>query len=271
MEITYEEAKNMSSWLEKKSSKTFGGYQKRFFKIIDGEYLAYKEKDSDKEEFKSKIQIDSIDNVQKKEDNKFRLSMLNEDRTYHLKAKTKELRDKWVAAIELLLSLKENQQKYRSVSINIINKKNNEEKNEEPANKPNRSGSFKKKEKKDINKNIKLNKILLDKRGINNLLSLSNPEIKRRFFSGFLKRSSKIKEREAKKKFWAILFSSRPLKNADYEKDDKMIDNSKLKDWLQFDTLFLFSSDEDDEKEAMKSLSLKDCHSITCEDRDSKF
>ena len=271
MEITYEEAKNMSSWLEKKSSKTFGGYQKRFFKIIDGEYLAYKEKDSDKEEFKSKIQIDSIDNVQKKEDNKFRLSMLNEDRTYHLKAKTKELRDKWVAAIELLLSLKENQQKYRSVSINIINKKNNEEKNEEPANKPNRSGSFKKKDKKDINKNIKLNKILLDKRGINNLLSLSNPEIKRRFFSGFLKRSSKIKEREAKKKFWAILFSSRPLKNADYEKDDKMIDNSKLKDWLQFDTLFLFSSDEDDEKEAMKSLSLKDCHSITCEDRDSKF
>lgn len=102
MEITYEEAKNMSSWLEKKSSKTFGGYQKRFFKIIDGEYLAYKEKDSDKEEFKSKIQIDSIDNVQKKEDNKFRLFMLNEDRTYHLKAKTKELRDKWVAAIELL-------------------------------------------------------------------------------------------------------------------------------------------------------------------------
>ena len=271
MEISQEEAKNMSGWLEKKSPKTFGGYQKRFFKIVDGEYIGYKEKDSEKDDYKGKIQIDSIESVQKKEDNKFRLFMLDDDRTYHLKAKTKEIRDKWVAALELLLSLRENQQKTRSATIGINNSKKTEENNEEVITRPKSPSPSRKKGKKDVNKNIKLNKKLLDKRGINNLLSLSNPEIKKRFFSGFLKRSSKIKEREAKKKFWAILFSSRPLRNADYEKDDKMIDNSKLKDWLQFDTLFLFSADEEDDNEPIKTLSLKDCHSITCEDRDSKF
>ena len=48
----------------------------------------------------------------------------------------------------------------------------------------------KKEKKKDKSKNsyIKLNAELLEKKGLKNLLALSNPEIKKRFYSGFLKR-----------------------------------------------------------------------------------
>jgi hypothetical protein len=117
MDITKEESMNMSGWLEKKSQKTFGGYQKRFFKIINGEYLTYSDKEADISKSKVKIMLDFIGSVQKKEDKKFRLQMNNEDKMYHLKAKTKEARDKWVAAIELLLTLKQTQtQKDRAIS-----------------------------------------------------------------------------------------------------------------------------------------------------------
>ena len=94
MDITQEEAKNMSGWLEKKSQKTFGGYQKRFFKIIKGDYITYSENEEDIAKSKVRITIFSIDSVQKKEDKKFRLIMKNDERIYHLKAKSKEVRDK---------------------------------------------------------------------------------------------------------------------------------------------------------------------------------
>ena len=90
MEITQEQAKNMSGWLEKKSQKTFGGYQKRFFKIINGDYITYSEKEEEISKSKVRITIISIDSVEKKEDKKFRFEMKNDDKVYHLKAKTKE-------------------------------------------------------------------------------------------------------------------------------------------------------------------------------------
>jgi len=133
----------------------------------------------------------------------------------------------------------------------------------------NTSSNSTKKKDKSHSKYVKMNTKLLDKKGIHNLLSLSNPDIKKRFFSGFLKKGSKLDIK--KKKFFVILFSSRPLRDSDYEKDDKMIDNSKLKEYLKFDTLFFFNVDKDDEKDPIKSLDLADCHSITCEDKDSRF
>ena len=260
MEITKDEARNLSGWLEKKSQKTFGGYQKRFFKIVNGQYLTYSEKEADILKSKVRIPIDSIDSVQKKEDKKFRIHMNNEDKMYHFKANTKEIRDKWVAAFELLQTLNETQQNDRSISMAMPTKKNILE-----------EFLKKKKKKGDKTKNLKLNEEFLEQRGINKLLDLSNPEIKKRFFSGFLKREKKNMELN-KKKYWVILFSPRPLRNVDYETDDKMLDISKLKKWIKYDTLFFFHPEEEDEMEPKKEpLKLKDCHSITCEDKDNKF
>ena len=291
--ISLEEAKKLSGWLEKKSPKTFGGYHKRFFRVIDGEYIIYTEKEKEKSDVRGRLNIDAIAKVNKKDDLKFQVHMSNEDKVYHLKAKTKEIRDRWVAAIEVLRTAKEiQQQNERSQSYFIPNKKNNiEEYNSDistnastsinttininpsineaattttniaqaspiiaqtspnivptppiiaptaPTTTANINSKENKKKNKNLNKNIKLNSKLLDKKGINNLLALSNPEIKKRFHSGFLKRANKLDIK--KKKFWSLVFSSRPLSNIDYEKDDKMIDNSKLKEWLKFDTLFL--------------------------------
>ena len=62
--------------------------------------------------------------ILKKEDKKFRLQMKTEDKMYHLKAKTKEARDKWVAAIELLLTLNQSQaQQDRAISVMVPEKK----------------------------------------------------------------------------------------------------------------------------------------------------
>ena len=191
-DLTKDEAKNMSGWLEKKSSKTFGGYQKRYFKIMNGEYITYAEKEADITNSKVRITIDSIDSVEKKEDKKFRFQLKNEDRIYHLKAKSKDVRDKWVASIELLKTLlKTQEQSNRSASVMVGNA---------VVNRLSQKNVTKTKKKGDkTNKNIKLNEKLLDKRGINNLLSLSNPDIKKRFFSGFLKRETKGMELKKKK------------------------------------------------------------------------
>ncbi len=300
MEITLDEAKKLKSWLEKKSPKTFGGYQKRYFRILDGDSIIYTDKDTDKYEIKGRVNIDTITNVSKKEDTKFRITVSGEDRVYHLKAKTKELRDKWVAAIELLMNAKAKQQKQQEKEEKEEEKEEKEEKEEQedPHQRTssvaisehkirvdvdasqsfdasssiisnttlNTSSNSAKKKDKSHSKYVKMNTKLLDKKGIHNLLSLSNPDIKKRFFSGFLKKGSKLDIK--KKKFFVILFSSRPLRDSDYEKDDKMIDNSKLKEYLKFDTLFFFNVDKDDEKDPIKSLDLADCHSITCEDKD---
>ena len=239
--ISLEEAKKLSGWLEKKSPKTFGGYHKRFFRVIDGEYIIYTEKEKEKSDVRGRLNIDAIAKVNKKDDLKFQVHMSNEDKVYHLKAKTKEIRDKWVAAIEVLTTAKEiQQQNERSQSYFIPNKKNNiEEYNSDistntstsintntninprineavttttniapiaptivpippiiaptaPTTTVNTSSKENKKKNKNLNKNIKLNSKLLDKKGINNLLGLSNPEIKKRFHSGFLKRANKL-------------------------------------------------------------------------------
>ena len=307
--ITLEEAKVFKSWLEKKSPKTFGGYQKRFFRIIDGESIIYTDKDSEKYEVKGRINIDGITNVTKKDDQKFKITMSSEDRTYHLKAKTKDLRDKWVAAIELLKKAKEAPQiqpvvekevqeeqedfdERKNSAVLPINKSNIEEvdystksfdasmnsssvlnttTNSNSSKKNEKKDKKDKKEKKEKNHNhyVKMNTKILDNKGINDLISLSNPDIKKRFYSGFFKKGSKLDIK--KKKYFVCLFSSRPLRDSDYEKDDKMLDNSKLKGWLQFDTLFFFNAEKEDETEPSRSLELKDCHSITCEDKDSRY
>ncbi len=40
-------ASNFSGMLKKKSPKLFAGWQKRFFKVIDGKLLTYSEKEAD--------------------------------------------------------------------------------------------------------------------------------------------------------------------------------------------------------------------------------
>ena len=133
MSINLDNAKNFGSYLEKKSHKTFGGYQKRYFRIVEeGNYLAYYDKEKDNiNKYKGRIPVDSIKGLQKKEDKKFRIMLKNDERIYHLKAKNKELRDNWVTALELILALKESKQPEKEHSVNLEKKEVKEERVED--------------------------------------------------------------------------------------------------------------------------------------------
>ncbi len=62
MQNSLQEAKSYSGYLEKKSPSLFGGWQKRFFKIIDGRVCTYSEKENDKD-YKGLINLEEISNL----------------------------------------------------------------------------------------------------------------------------------------------------------------------------------------------------------------
>ena len=57
--VSLQEATTLSGYLEKKSPSLFGGWQKGFFKILEGRVLLYSEKEKDKE-FKGTINLDQV-------------------------------------------------------------------------------------------------------------------------------------------------------------------------------------------------------------------
>jgi hypothetical protein len=62
MQKSLMEAKSLCGYLEKKSPSLFGGWQKRFFKIIDGKVCTYSEKENDKD-YKGLINLEDISNL----------------------------------------------------------------------------------------------------------------------------------------------------------------------------------------------------------------
>ena len=60
-EITLETAQNFKGYLSKKSPSLFAGYQKRYFKVLDGKLLTYSEKEGG--EAKGAINIELISEI----------------------------------------------------------------------------------------------------------------------------------------------------------------------------------------------------------------
>jgi hypothetical protein len=57
--ISIKDASSYCGYLEKKSPSMFGGWQRRYFKILEGKVLTYSEKEKDKE-FKGTIGIEEV-------------------------------------------------------------------------------------------------------------------------------------------------------------------------------------------------------------------
>lgn len=55
-------ASNFSGFLEKKSPKFMGGWQKRFFKVLEGKLLTYSKKEADINT-KGALEIDMLKNI----------------------------------------------------------------------------------------------------------------------------------------------------------------------------------------------------------------
>ncbi len=62
MENSLKEAMSFCGYLEKKSPSFFGGWQKRYFKIVDGRVWTYSDKENDKD-YKGTIGLEKISNL----------------------------------------------------------------------------------------------------------------------------------------------------------------------------------------------------------------
>ena len=264
MEISLEECKKYEGWLKKKSPKLFGGWQKRYFRILEGKLIVYSEK-KDSKDLKGQIPFEHISNPESKDKTKLKFNL--EGREFILDAETEENKNKWLYVISTLLKeIKGNeknedeQERIRSSTVKL-NKLESMNKNSMDLLKQYGFGA---------NDEMHLSKELLSSKGISDLINLEDPKIKSRVHYGFLFKHHKTLDYFQKR--WFFIFSSRPLFDNLYNKDDVTFDDKKLKDWLKYDTLYYFKFKNDEkESDSLGTLELKNSHQIESIDKDTKY
>ena len=276
MEISLEECKKYQGYLKKKSPSLLGGWQKRYFKVLDGVVIVYCDNENDTK-LKGQIKLTDISNPIATEDKVFKFTL--EDRDFILKAESNEERDKWV---KVLTILKEELNKKRA-RMSVYVKPNQKSNNEEVPTTRVRGNTVKANKIQALDKDTmellhahgmqttedaNLSKKLLSSKGIDKLLNLKDPKILSRIHHGFLYKHHKT--RDFFQKRWFFIYSHRPLKDENYEKDEADID--KKKDWLEFDSLFYFKFEGENENSSSKNkLDLSLSHKIEIMDNEDKF
>ena len=112
MEINFENCSNYSGWVKKKASKVMVGWQKRFFRIIQGKVILYSEKEDD-DNPKGQIMISAINQAVAIDKNQFQLTLGT--KCFHLKTKEPEKRDEWVKVINFLVEYNAQNKKQKVV------------------------------------------------------------------------------------------------------------------------------------------------------------
>ena len=99
MEISYDEAKCIEGYLEKKSHNVLGSWQKRYFQINDGREMTYREKRKSTE-IKSRFNLVEITMPESVEKKVFRFFL--DQKEFRLKAENEAEKNRWISAITLL-------------------------------------------------------------------------------------------------------------------------------------------------------------------------
>ena len=99
MEISYDEAKCIEGYLEKKSHNLIGSWQKRYFQINDGREMTYREKRKSTE-IKSRFKLVEITMPESVEKKVFRFFL--DQKEFRLKAENEAEKNRWISAITLL-------------------------------------------------------------------------------------------------------------------------------------------------------------------------
>jgi hypothetical protein len=106
-----------------------------------------------------------------------------------------------------------------------------------------------------------LSESCLSLKGIKNALNLNDPKIRSRIHYGFLNKRGSVTDKEYKR--WFFIISSRPLRDEVYGRDDYMLEKSKLPSFLQFDVLYYYKCEnENDTTPAKKEINICDSHEI---------
>ena len=282
-EISYEEAKKFSGYLEKKSKSILTKWQKRFFHILEGKIIVYAEKPDDIE-IKGQFIIDQITMPESVDERVFKFSL--EDRDFSFKAIDEKEKNKWMEIIKLLKNKlsdgkKKDNQNERSMNkrdsflaTTITNRKDFAHKSMIKKNKLTSAGKVTaeiiRRNGFVTNKEQKLSTKLLKSKGIDKLINLKDSKVNTRIYYGFIYKRHKIHDYFQKR--WFFIFSSRPLFDSYYLEDDNDLDPKKQKDWIKFDSLFYFKyEDKDETSENLGSLELVNSHKVELLDKDEKY
>ena len=99
MEITYDEAKGIEGYLDKKGHNVLGSWQKRYFQINDGREMTYREKKKSTE-IKSRFKLVEITMPESVDKKVFRFFL--DQKEFRLKADNEQEKNRWISAITLL-------------------------------------------------------------------------------------------------------------------------------------------------------------------------
>ena len=180
---------SLEGYLEKKGRNIFAGWQKRYFRCLEGKIIIFTESKENKE-LKGYIQIRKISYIKSIDEKTFIFE--SDDREYLLRADNEGIKNKWVSAITYLMELT-NQRISKDINNysvdfnksqdNIIKKMKNKEENIKTISKKN--ADLIKKYGYIINKEDPLSKQLLETKGINKLININDPRIILRVHYGF--------------------------------------------------------------------------------------
>ena len=272
------EAQSFEGYLEKKARNFFAGWQKRYFRCLEGKIIIYTESKESKQ-LKGYIQIKKIAYIKSIDAKSFIFE--TDNREYLLKAENEGLKNKWIQVITFLMD-NANQRISKDIdssidinkSADIILKKKSKEEIIKTINK--KTADLIKKYGYILNKEDPLSKQLLEKKGINKLLNINDPKVVLRIHYGFMYK--KQKNYDIFNKRWFFIFSPRPLYNDYYSKDDIDLEQKKQKEWIKFDVLYYFKFDKKDKNDISSEMSvydnkieMADCHKILNYEKDGKY
>jgi len=268
IEIPLEECKKYEGFLDKKSPALLKGFQKRYFRILDGKILVYSEKKDDKK-LKGQVSFDQITSYPiETEKNIFKFSVLD-GKDFILRAQNEETKKKWIYVLTKLIELNGGGNNNNNININ-----NNKNENKLKLNKisavTKSNISILKAHGFGASNDDNIEQEILYAKGINKIININDPKIKKRIFYGFLYKQSRSHEHFQKRFFF--IFSQRPIFDKDYIEDEITLDNKKEKEWIEYDKLYYFKyEDKYKESEFIDKLNLLNCHKVEFIDKQNKF
>ncbi len=188
-EISYEEAKSFSGYLDKKSNSLIAIWQKRYFQILEGKIMIYSEKKGDSE-IKGQINLEQISMPESVDNKVFKFNL--DSKVFILRAKNEEEKAKWINIITLLkkklIEMRAEREKDKEKEIGNENQDNlndrkesisqqNPTKKHKVANAGKVTAELIKKYGFVTNKEEILSKELLKIKGISQLINIDDPKI----------------------------------------------------------------------------------------------
>lgn len=259
MDIDY---KSFKGFLKKKSPNALIGWQKRYFRVIEGKLLVYSEKEND-EKVKGHIQFGSISKAVSVEKKIFKFTL--EGRDFFLQADDENIKDQWMTVINRLVDENTSSQ---SVAVN------NTPKEELKSTKTNKMDKMDKKT-IDLLRNHgflnteekQLSRDFMSKNGIHKIINIKDPRVEERINYGFIFRFDVEKKNFDQR--WIFLFSRRPVTNEKYEQIEIPMEDPKEKEALKFDCLYFYRFDEQELSDEIIELRIVD--QIRTFDKDGKY